>query len=223
MLESADSTGHYYCPRCGYDLRGQTVNRCPECGFEYDKAALDSISREAFHGCIGPYLSAVPMLVWSPAFSILSLCGRPGMVLSCGGVFLLPFLLFVPQTVVNWLESWIMRALVDRPRWSRGSSIAWPWNAEDLAAASPFLMALMVNGVIALAVWPPLAVIVSGGVLGVGLWRTGAGASFQYGLESASQHLLMPPRRVEALRRARSACRWLAGIDALLWLILIAV
>lgn len=23
------------CPRCGYDLRGQTVNRCPECGLRY--------------------------------------------------------------------------------------------------------------------------------------------------------------------------------------------
>ena len=29
-----------YCPRCHYNLRGQTVPRCSECGFEFDFAQL---------------------------------------------------------------------------------------------------------------------------------------------------------------------------------------
>ena len=30
------------CPSCGYDLRGNTTGRCPECGTELDEAALSS-------------------------------------------------------------------------------------------------------------------------------------------------------------------------------------
>lgn len=29
-----------YCPQCGYNLRGIPENRCPECGFGYDRGAI---------------------------------------------------------------------------------------------------------------------------------------------------------------------------------------
>lgn len=30
------------CLRCGYDLRGQTTPRCPECGLEFDPEQLET-------------------------------------------------------------------------------------------------------------------------------------------------------------------------------------
>jgi len=32
-----------HCPRCGYDLRGIPEDRCPECGFRYEHAAIRMI------------------------------------------------------------------------------------------------------------------------------------------------------------------------------------
>lgn len=33
---------HFYCPNCGYDLRGGVSDRCPECGHAIDPAALST-------------------------------------------------------------------------------------------------------------------------------------------------------------------------------------
>ncbi len=39
-----------YCPQCGYNLRGIPEDRCPECGFGYDRGAIRSESiSEAFN------------------------------------------------------------------------------------------------------------------------------------------------------------------------------
>lgn len=35
---------HLACPQCGYDLHGIPEERCPECGFGYDAAALRSMA-----------------------------------------------------------------------------------------------------------------------------------------------------------------------------------
>jgi hypothetical protein len=34
------STRHFHCPHCGYDLTGLTESRCPECGGEFNWAQL---------------------------------------------------------------------------------------------------------------------------------------------------------------------------------------
>lgn len=38
---------HLACPQCGYDLHGIPESRCPECGFGYDAAALQSMANTA--------------------------------------------------------------------------------------------------------------------------------------------------------------------------------
>src|SRR2546430_12165891 len=38
--DALDSTPQRFCPDCGYDLRGLTSGRCPECGLLIDDAAL---------------------------------------------------------------------------------------------------------------------------------------------------------------------------------------
>jgi len=42
--DSTEEVDEPACPRCGYDLRGITSNRCPECAFAFDRATL-SVSR----------------------------------------------------------------------------------------------------------------------------------------------------------------------------------
>jgi hypothetical protein len=53
---------HYVCPQCGYDLRGQTVDRCPECGFHYDLPALRHLEWQSFYARLIPYLQAAKIL-----------------------------------------------------------------------------------------------------------------------------------------------------------------
>ena len=35
----------FYCPQCGYNLRAIPENRCPECGFGYNRAGIESLSK----------------------------------------------------------------------------------------------------------------------------------------------------------------------------------
>ncbi|MCP4251012.1 MAG: hypothetical protein GY778_28575 [bacterium] len=39
-----DQDPNLLCPQCGYNLRGIPEDRCPECGFGYDRAAIRSIA-----------------------------------------------------------------------------------------------------------------------------------------------------------------------------------
>lgn len=37
-------TGRIFCPQCGYDLFGIPEDRCPECGFGYQRAAIRNLA-----------------------------------------------------------------------------------------------------------------------------------------------------------------------------------
>lgn len=52
----------YHCPQCGYNLRGQTVERCPECDFHYDLSALRELAWQAFMGACAPLMRAAKVL-----------------------------------------------------------------------------------------------------------------------------------------------------------------
>lgn len=64
-----EDTGVPHCPQCGYDLRGQTVQRCPECRFHYDLPGLRHILTENAGYCIALQIDATPFLM-----TALSLC-----------------------------------------------------------------------------------------------------------------------------------------------------
>lgn len=42
LREQLNRLGHPICIPCGYDLRGQTEPRCPECGAAFDARLLPS-------------------------------------------------------------------------------------------------------------------------------------------------------------------------------------
>lgn len=52
------SSRQYHCPQCSYDLRGQSVERCPECGFHYDRSALRSLIWASFYSELIPTIRA---------------------------------------------------------------------------------------------------------------------------------------------------------------------
>ncbi len=56
------STPAPHCPNCGYDLRGQTVERCPECNFHYDPPALIVVRDRMLARCLQAWTDAAPVL-----------------------------------------------------------------------------------------------------------------------------------------------------------------
>ncbi len=50
LRNSLLSHGVPICIPCGYDLRGQTEPRCPECGTSFDPALLDETEKNSTNG-----------------------------------------------------------------------------------------------------------------------------------------------------------------------------
>jgi hypothetical protein len=50
LREELTSRGVPVCIPCGYDLRGQTEPRCPECGTSFDPALLDENEKNPTNG-----------------------------------------------------------------------------------------------------------------------------------------------------------------------------
>lgn len=90
---------NYYCPQCGYDLRGQAVQRCSECGFHYDLPALRALAWDAFYAAYYPYMRAAKILA-------------PACCLGCGvlAAQTLFFILFIIMVFIldPILETWIL-------------------------------------------------------------------------------------------------------------------
>ncbi|HUU84538.1 MAG TPA: hypothetical protein VM243_13650 [Phycisphaerae bacterium] len=75
------------CPQCGYDLRGIPEQRCPECGFGFDHAALRALTSQdnwerdsAYRRTILWAALSVALLV-SPVLRGTSLSGLPRLVM----------------------------------------------------------------------------------------------------------------------------------------------
>ncbi len=65
----------YHCPTCGCDLRGQTVERCPECGFHYDLPALRDLEWRSFYSRFAPLFMAAKVLAFLTIFLVGVLTG----------------------------------------------------------------------------------------------------------------------------------------------------
>lgn len=97
----------YHCPQCGYNLRGQTVNRCPECGFLYDLPALRQLAWDAFWNAMSPYLRAAKLLAAAGILGLAAICMASGpartnplafICLPLGALFLLS-----PRLIEAWV------------------------------------------------------------------------------------------------------------------------
>jgi ribosomal protein L37E len=84
---------HVICPQCGYDLFGIPEERCPECGFGYDYAAIRAVSYKHCLACISVERCSITCtalataLVISPLSDVLG-CPVEGRRMLVGGAFL---------------------------------------------------------------------------------------------------------------------------------------
>lgn len=195
---------HYYCPQCGYDLRGQTVDRCPECGLHYDMQAIRDLTWGAFWASYDPYLRAVQVLAPAGIIAIGVMIvperGRdPGLFLA---LLLLGILLIVSSRLI---ESWILGSL-------RRDYRDTGWLGSSLSAAYRGLVLFLVFVVR----WRPVGLVVAvlGFVAGI--------ACVVWGLAHAKPEPLPPGTSVRAgiLERARTAIWLLLAADAAVLMLL---
>lgn len=205
-MHEADRQPH--CPRCGYDLRGQTVERCPECGLHYDAKALESITREAFHRCIGPYLNSIWALTWSAAVSLAQIGSLLGPLLPCAFLVILPLALLAPA----WIESRSTRGPEDR------ALVRRRWMALEILPSWPFVLGgiAVMHGALHLLVLPAAVSVASGLLLALGLWYLATGLMEHGEIERRNLHLSMPWRRARALEKLRTTCLIFAGAGGVL-------
>ncbi len=60
-----------YCPRCGYNVRGIPEDRCPECGFGFQRAAIRSLAIANFDCRLTNYQRTVLYAAISLACSVV--------------------------------------------------------------------------------------------------------------------------------------------------------
>lgn len=213
-----DEADFYYCPQCGYDLRGQTVNRCPECGFLYDEPALKSMARDSFHSCIGPYLSALPLLLWSGSLLLGRAVGSVGRWAWMGSLVVI---LLTPFARAKLEEMILIEPRDRRSGWKRGfddyASLRWI-RFPDTYAGWEHVLGLVLLVVVFSRV---IVAVVSGNLLAGGCWHMLSGMMTERALEQANQHLAMGPHRADALRSARVACWLLAVFGVMLWALVV--
>ncbi len=65
-----------YCLTCGYNLRGTSRNRCPECGTDIDRAALTSVQIPWVHRRAQGRIRTYVQTVWMVTFRTRRLCAE---------------------------------------------------------------------------------------------------------------------------------------------------
>ena len=111
------------CPGCGYNLRGLTIQTCPECGL-----FLHWPLRKA-GSSVGWRLGLAAMICTYAALAVVALTTLLGNIL-VGGIAIL-FLLEAPRRVRRWIRD--RRAFIALPRHTRQQMIAGWWLAAAVA------------------------------------------------------------------------------------------
>jgi hypothetical protein len=59
-----------FCPSCGYNLHGIPEIRCPECGFGFDRAAVEAIALHEFERRFATYGGIIARSAFAAAFAL---------------------------------------------------------------------------------------------------------------------------------------------------------
>lgn len=204
----ATRDGTPFCPQCGYDLRGQTISRCPECGLLYNEEALELEAREAFYACLCPYLESITPLLPSAVVSAIRLSA--GLTYSPGWACIAPLLLvpFLSRVVQNQIRG-------EKPPRQVGPFPVR--NVMDLIGPATALGGLLKMGFRKWFIYGAISFVLSSLFLLLGMWHLRLGAKSWAALRAVHQDQSMPSRRARMLERADQAC-WMVAIGAaILW------
>lgn len=202
------ASGRYYCPQCGYDLRGQTVERCPECGFGYDRPALESLASVAANECVGYYLSAIPSLVAGLVFVIGGCLRR----LSLAPVFVL---LLCMRPLWRVVSCWVFGRPGDALRFD-----AAPWTTSwfvelALSLYSPWGVLAYLIAVFMLFISEASYLAFSAAVIFLGAMFVVFAGVRHHRMDVVGQVGLLTRFEGDVLRRARTATWLLVATDVL--------
>jgi hypothetical protein len=93
-----------FCLRCGYNLRGIPEDRCPECGFGYQLAAIRFIVAASFERRLAKYQRMLRFAAISLLCSLLVLASQRGLI---GGLLPTAF-----RSAVCGIELWLLYCAV---------------------------------------------------------------------------------------------------------------
>lgn len=176
------------CPRCGYDLRAQVEERCPECSLHYDVQALRDVRNRSATSILSHQLDAMPFLLAGVAFEAVSLLGvGPAALWVAVAVFLL----------LRSLRGWTLQDMRSEFDDDLPSSLFSPRRLT----AQPLWVALLIP-MIAAAFSKLGALMVSAGALGIGLPLWWKGLWVRQKFLETNQDVALTSRERIALRRA---------------------
>ena len=216
--------GFVHCPQCGYDLRGQVEQRCPECGLHYDEPALLAMRRLTVHDSFVSVLNVVWLLSWMSCVLAAGILG--GAQLSLGGMnrgamYLTFLILLARPRIYDRLEWYIYAPL------SNGAAKPYP---DALDWFSPSLSELLTSIglcillLIGFSTMPGTLLIAVGlGALIIGAAYTWQVWEMQDDLRIVNEHVDDASVRRGRFIRARRVCLYLNAINVLLWAVLCGV
>lgn len=102
------------CPNCGYDLRGQVTERCPECGFYYDPPGVRSLASAAWDDATDAYNLSIGFLGGNLAVLLTGIFGltlfvAAGEPIGLATALVSPLLIIAPLPVAAFIRSRAIR------------------------------------------------------------------------------------------------------------------
>ncbi len=125
-----------YCPQCGYNLRGIPEDRCPECGFGYDRGAVRSESISEAFNRYAASRNAIGYAIFAVACSLAHLTSQSRWIQTTGAALAFGVVVcavLIPFTKTAGFRDWLPE--LSFFYWLLIPMALFLWGRSDLALA----------------------------------------------------------------------------------------